>query len=358
MSEHPFRDHAVLASEAQTLADTTQSAAQHIDPLVFVAPLAAICYPFLLMLFHAVVGAPGATLAAIDTMGAAFVLLLSFAAPVLGIAVACRKSLPTALRRLAYFSVVAPTLYVFLGVVQALLGSPIPDPWVWCVIWVAAVLIALRTARIETRTQPLAQAAPGLGKWRVAHGVSAAILCLYVFFHLGNHLAGLVGPGAHAAVMDVGRTVYRARFVEPVLVAAFLFQIASGLYLTWRWSAARQDFFRTFQIASGAYLSLFILGHMNSVFIYARWYLDIPTDWNFATGAPTGLIHDAWNIRLVPHYALGVFFVLGHLVAGLRVVLNAHGADRRVVTRLWICGVIVSGLIATAILAGMSGVRL
>ncbi|MFK0375999.1 hypothetical protein [Pandoraea sp. NPDC090278] len=354
MSEHPFRDNTVLAHDAQTLDGAAQPTTLSIAPLVFVAPLAAICYPFLLMLFHAVVGAPGATLGAVDTAGATFVLLLSFAAPVLGIAVACRKALPTALRRLAYFSVVAPTLYVFLGVVQTLLGSPIPDPWVWCLIWLAAILIAMRASR----TEPRPQAAPSLGKWRVAHGVSAMILCLYVFFHLGNHLTGLVGPSAHAAVMDVGQTVYRASVVEPVLVAAFLFQIVSGLYLTWRWSAARQDFFRTFQIASGAYLSLFILGHMNSVFIYARWYLGIPTDWNFATGAPTGLIHDAWNIRLLPHYALGVFFVLGHLVAGLRVVLNAHGADRRVVTRLWMIGVVASGLIAAAILAGMSGVRI
>jgi hypothetical protein len=67
-----------------------------------------------------------------------------------------------------------------------------------------------------------------------------------------------------------------------------LFQIGTGLFLAWRWSAAPQDFHRTFQVASGAYLSLFILGHMNSVFIYARSFLGIPTDWNFATGARPG----------------------------------------------------------------------
>ena len=32
---------------------------------------------------------------------------------------------------------------------------------------------------------------------------------------------------------------------------------------------------------------------MNSVFIYARSFLGIPTDWNFAIGAPTGLIHES-----------------------------------------------------------------
>lgn len=331
-----------------------RAAIRSVDPTVFIAPLAAAGYPFLLMLFHALVGSPGSTPAAIDIAGAALVLLFSFAAPVLGIAVACRPLIHTGFRRLAYFSVVAPTLYVFLGVVQTLLSSPIPDQWLWCVIWLAAVLWAFRFTGSETRSV----VTPRLGKWRVAHGASAVVLCIYVLFHLGNHLAGLIGPGAHAAVMEAGRSVYRAKFVEPVLVAAFLFQIVSGLYLSWRWSETRHDFFRTFQIASGAYLSLFILGHMNSVFIYARWYLRIPTDWNFATGAPTGLIHDPWNIRLLPHYALGVFFVLGHLVAGLRVVLNAHGMERRIVTRVWFAGVAASGVIAAAIIAGMCGVRI
>src|SRR5262249_3895616 len=44
---------------------------------------------------------------------------------------------------------------------------------------------------------------------------------------------------------------------------------------------------------------------MDSVFIFARTYLGIDTGWDFATGAPTGLIKDPWNIRLVPHYWLG-----------------------------------------------------
>jgi hypothetical protein len=179
-----------------------------------------------------------------------------------------------------------------------------------------------------------------------------------VLFHVTNHLFGLVGPDAHAAVMKMGRMVYRSGVGQPLLVAAMLFQIGTGLYLAWRWSSARHDFQRTFQVASGGYLSLFILGHMNSVFIYARTFLGIPTNWNFAIGAPTGLIHDAWNIRLLPHYALGVFFVLSHLASGLRVVLIAHGVDRHKADRLWIAGAATSVAISAAIMAGMCGVRI
>lgn len=194
--------------------------------------------------------------------------------------------------------------------------------------------------------------------WRVAHGVSGAILCLYVLFHLANHLTGLVGPELHVEVMDLGRTLYRAGFIEPLLVLAFVFQVVSGLHLAWRWSARVEDRLRTFQVASGVFLSLFVLGHMNSVFIYGRTYLGIPTDWNFATGAPTGLLLDPWNIRLVPHYALGVFLVLLHLLLGLRMVMQAHGLQARAVRLIWRSGVIACAAIALAIIAGMCGVRL
>jgi hypothetical protein len=97
---------------------------------------------------------------------------------------------------------------------------------------------------------------------------------------------------------------------------------------------------------------------MNSVFIYARTFLGIPTDWNFAIGAPTGLIHDAWNIRLLPHYALGVFFILGHLASGLRIVMLAHGASSAVANRVWLAGLVGGAAIAAAIVSALCGVRI
>ena len=219
-------------------------------------------------------------------------------------------------------------------------------------IWLA---IAIWSQRARN---PVAVLTPAVGRWRVVHGLTAAILCLYVLFHITNHLFGLVGPEAHAAVMKIGRVVYRSGVGQPLLVAAMLFQIGTGLHLASRWSAAPQGFHRTYQVATGAYLSLFILGHMNSVFIYARSFLGIPTDWNFAIGAPTGLIHDAWNIRLLPHYALGVFFVLSHIASGLRVVLIAHGMDQGRADRVWGACVAISAIVATAIIVGMCGIRI
>lgn len=332
--------------------DRSATIGPRFEYLALAPAAAAICYPFLLRAFHAVVATQAVTRSPFAIVCATLILAVAFVVPFLALALAWRPNADQGARRLAYAGVTAPTLYVFLGVVQALIHSPIPDEIVWCVLWLAIAIWS------QTAGNAVAATRPAMTRWRIVHGMTAAVLCLYVAFHLANHLFGLIGPDAHAAVMKIGRVVYRSRVGEPLLVAAMLFQTGTGLFLAWRWSAAPQSFHRTFQVASGAYLSMFIVGHMNSVFIYARSFLGIPTDWNFAIGAPTGLIHDAWNIRLLPHYALGAFFVLSHLASGARVVLLAHGVDERAANRVWGASVAISAAISAAIIAGMCGVRI
>jgi hypothetical protein len=65
------------------------------------------------------------------------------------------------------------------------------------------------------------------------------------------------------------------------LVALFLFQLGSGVYLATHSDVRPMDRFRTFQIASGIFLAAYVLGHgdMNSVFVFARLYLG--TRWMF-----------------------------------------------------------------------------
>src|SRR5262249_18995657 len=148
-----------------------------------------------------------------------------------------------------------------------------------------------------------------LRRLRFAHGIAAALIVgTFLVMHLTNHLAGLWSESAHRTLMNVFRHVYRAPIVEPLLVALILFQLSSGPALIWQYAAQRVNSFRILQIASGTYILLFLLAHMNSVFVYARTFAKIQTDWNFAVGAPTGILRDAWNIRLLPHYLLGVFF--------------------------------------------------
>ncbi|WP_157676403.1 hypothetical protein [Afipia sp. GAS231] len=63
-------------------------------------------------------------------------------------------------------------------------------------------------------------------------------------------------------------------------------------------------------------------------------------------------------IRLLPHYALGVFFILGHLASGSRGVMIAHGVNVAVANRAWSAGLAAAALMATAIICGLCGVRI
>jgi len=330
------------------------------DRLLGVVPAAvAIAYPFLLDGFHLAVPAPGGSASMVRTLGAALCLLAAMATPILGLACALRlsKSARSAFdlraRRLAYFSIGAPPLYVFAGVALGLLHSPVRDQVVWVAVWLAAGAFVLLGR--EAVPKP---AAGSVARLRVAHGVAAAVIVIYVLFHLSNHLLGLLGPEVHAAVMKAGRLVYRSPLVEPVLVGLLLFQAVSGARLAWRWSASSADAYRVFQIGSGAYLAAFLIAHLNSALISARTVHRIDTNWAWAAGLPEGLIHDAWNIRLVPHYAFGVFFILAHLCSGLRGVAVAHGVGAAVANRLWAAGLVFSGLVAAAIISGLCGARL
>ena len=123
------------------------------DYLALVPAAAAICYPFVLNAFHATVGTLAVSPPPLAIASATFILVVAFGVPFLGLALACRPTSNPGSRRLAYTSVVSPTLYVFLGVVQALIKSPIPDEVVWCTIWLA-IAIWSQSAPADTATVP------------------------------------------------------------------------------------------------------------------------------------------------------------------------------------------------------------
>jgi hypothetical protein len=330
---------------------------------LLLAPILALAYPFLLEGFTASVSAVLSASGGFDAwLAIATTLTLAFAAPILALlaamslaAVDCPTVAQRRARHVAVLAVATPPSFVFLGVVLTMLHSPIPDTWIWVAAWASAgALVALADNKSPTRPTPAA--APG---WlRVAHGISA--LCIVVMFlalHIANHLFFLEGQADYMVVMKLFRHVYREAVVQPILVALMLFQVASGLYLAMCRASVPMDRFRTFQVASGVFLAFYIVGHMDSVFIFSRTYLGIDTDWGFATGAPTGLIRDAWNIRLVPHYGLAIFFVLAHLLSGLRMIALGHGVRKTIADRTMIGGDVAAAATACLIMLGMCGVR-
>ncbi|GKQ53947.1 hypothetical protein [Bradyrhizobium sp. Ce-3] len=343
-------------------AGLTNTAAEKLRSMIPAA--GALAYPFLLDAFHRAVSPATGAMSFGRLVLAALCLLAATAAPLLGLACAywmtkaAASSFELRAWRLAYLSIAAPPLFVLTGVGLGLLHIPVSDELVWVAGWLAACLYVLFSTKQSERAPSSAAADPSITKWRVTHGVAAAVILIYVAFHLTNHLLGWLGPEVHAAVMKMGRTVYRSSLIEPLFVGLMLLQVAVGVRLAWRWSAAPADAYRVFQIGSGVYLAAFIVTHLNSALVSARAVHHIDTNWAWASGAPVGLIHDAWSIRLVPHYALGVFFVLAHLASGLRGVLIAHGVATAIVNRVWATGLAAGGLVAVAIMSGLCGARI
>lgn len=324
-------------------------------------PIAALFYPFFLKGFSLLVDTE-MSLAALMLAMAMFVPTLAFfVAWDLG-----KEAYPIVstvrLKSIAWLAISAPPMFTAAGVLTYMQGQAVSDITLWIIFWAIASVTALITARNSRIsvgiTSPNAKnfSSPRL---RVAHGISAvAILVLFLTMHLTNHLAGAVSEAEHRHLMDIFRVIYRSRAIEPFVVLLFLFQVLSGLVLLRTNSYRPADFYKTLQLASGGYLAFFILAHMNSVFIYARRFAGIKTDWDFATGAPTGLLHDPWNIRLVPHYYLGVFLIITHLVLAARVVCIAHGMPPKRANFGSKLGIVIGAVIAAIIILGMTGIQI
>jgi hypothetical protein len=57
----------------------------------------------------------------------------------------------------------------------------------------------------------------------------------------------------------------------------------------------------------------------------------------------------------MPHYGLGVFFVLAHLASGARVIMLSHGVARRYADRFLVGSATAAGFVALVIMFGMCG---
>ncbi len=85
--------------------------------------------------------------------------------------------------------------------------------------------------------------------------------------------------------------------------------------------------------------------------------MQIDTNWDFAIGAPAGLMGDPWNVRLVPHYSLAVFLLFSHLACGLRAVLLGQDAAEKRANRIARAVIGLGGVIALVIISAMLGVH-
>jgi hypothetical protein len=257
-------------------------------------------------------------------------------------------------RRIAHLAFASPSLFVFIGVVFYLLGSANGDYLFWALLWATALVLIAWSAATDTPAMP--DTAAGPPAWlRISHGSSAlAIIVIFLAWHLMNHMTALWSFGTNEVMMKVLRKWYRSDIVQPILVALFVYQVLSGVVLLWRHTALKADFFRTLQTATGALLTAFIISHLNAVFVLGRSFSQADTTFSWAGGAPSGLLPDAWNVRLIPHYSLAVWLVITHAGLGLRMILLNHRISRVVANgaawTLCALGLVVSMIILAALL--------
>ena len=326
---------------------STSKATRAFRAVLLAAPAAALLYPLLLAALFNAGQMAGTTrfFAMIIGLGLVFAVpAIAFAA----IRLTGENGNPSLAvhraRIVAHLAFAAPPLFTFIGVVTYMAGLANGDYWVWAIIWALAIVWLLRdgTAPVATRTAP---------KWLPpVHGIVAlTVIAGFVLLHFANHLTGLWSAETHIAVMKVLREWYRNGFVEPILVALMLFMPGSGFVLLRARLTRGSDFFGSVQTATAAFLLFFIPGHMNSVFIYQRWFAGKDTDFWFASGGTAGLLGDGWSVRLIPHYLLGVWALATHAACGLRFVLLTRGVARSTADRIAIA-ISVSGAIAATLM--------
>jgi hypothetical protein len=285
---------------------------------------AALVYPLLLMLLHScgrhLVQATTATAILSAGLGVAAAVTFIVCVPLLSF-VAIRQSDELQTRRLAHLAFAAPPLFTFTGLVFFFLGIPGGDYAVWGILWTGALVYAAR--KLPATGTTIARSIDWI---RTAHGLSAGIiLTAFVIGHLASHVVALWSLDHNKSIMDVLRLWYRSNLVQPLLVALLLWQLFSGLRLLWAKLPSAGDVYCSIQTATAAYLAVYVPSHLIAVLVLGRWLLAVDTSFLWASGAPTGLLLDPWNVRLVPHYFLAVLFLIGHLAVGLRAVLLGHG---------------------------------
>jgi hypothetical protein len=284
---------------------------------------------------------------------------LVYGVPAVGFAVASKlgrhqspSSSDLLARRVAHLTVASPALFVLLGVVLYLLRIGNSESVVWSIGWLtlcAAVASTLRGRTAETA----APIPPNPLSLRIAHGTSALLIVgVFLAWHLLNHTTAAFSPEFNQVMMRALRKWYRSETVQPVLVTLMLFQVGSGAILLWRATAMPGDLVRTLQTSTGAFLTAFIVSHLNAVFVLGRLVTKADTTFLWASGAPVGLLPDVWNVRLIPHYSLGVWFVILHSGVGLRGVLRAHGTSATTANRIaWVVGILGAALAITITIA-------
>jgi hypothetical protein len=264
-------------------------------------------------------------------------------------------------RCVALLAFATPSLYVGFANVGGVLRAPSAVPVAWLIFWTLMAMIVLLGSRpssvgsssVGSSSAASAISPVGHRRLAIAHGVSAlAILLLFVWPHIGNHLTAVWSGSVHIEIMNAARHVYRDDFVQPILLALIGFQILSGIVLVRSKMRMPSDIFGTVQTMCGVYIGVYFLAHMTAVF--AARYAGTDTNWTWLTRTNGSMLVSLSNLRLIAHYWVGPIAIIAHVATGLRAVLLQHDISPATANRLALAlitaGVVASSLILVALL--------
>jgi hypothetical protein len=142
------------------------------------------------------------------------------------------------------------------------------------------------------------------------HRYAGLTLALFIGIHLANHCAALISIDTHIAFMSYARLLYRNLVSELLLLCAILIQVPSGILLVRRKGWRGVPFIQKAQIASGLYLSFFLVVHVFAVMV-GRFYLHLDTNYYFASSV---LFSYLWWYYVV-YYGLSIIAVFTHVAS-------------------------------------------
>lgn len=145
---------------------------------------------------------------------------------------------------------------------------------------------------------------------RLIHRFAGLTLATFIAIHLTNHLFALVSVEKHINVMEILRLFYRNPIVETLLLLAILIQVPSGIMLARRKGWRGLPLEERAQVASGLYLSFFLVAHVFAVMV-GRHFLHLDTNFYFAS-AP--LLSFLW-LYYVVYYGLSVIAIFTHIAS-------------------------------------------
>lgn len=139
------------------------------------------------------------------------------------------------------------------------------------------------------------------------HYFSGLTIAIFVGIHLLNHALILHSADLHVTFMDAARKVYRHPIIEIILLLAVGTQIVTGINLANNKWGLMESIFDFLHIASGLYMSLFLMVHVSAV-LMGRYKLGIDTNLYFGVGY---MNVSPQRYFFIPYYALAItsFFV-------------------------------------------------